>query len=791
MSLAGAATRLWAAADLRARWRSLVVLGVLAGITAGLAVAAYDGAQRTGTALDRLTTRTAGADALVFGSQIGQTTPDWSKLAAEPEVATLAQWGLLFGLIDGEFGGPLFVSMDGTWSTAVDRPVVIAGRMFDPTSSDEIVVDEPTLRNEGIGVGGTIKFQALGPTDNQEVGQVTGPEVELKVVGVIRSTWQFAFAADGTAWVSPGYIARYGSQVQVPVNAAVRLTPGSDMAVFRAHASDDVAAGIPVLDLRGAARRVRVTTGVERTMLIVLAIVLVLAGLVMVGQALARSGATIGVDAPTLRAMGMTRSDLTSTALVPHVLTSAVAVVATVATAVIASRWFPVGFAAEIDPDRGFQVAVVPTLVGALAVLLAIGVVAGGAAWMASRPDVSDSAPRAVGLLAWLRRLRPFSVGLGAGMAFDARAGRRGTGARAALLGAVAAVAGVVGMVTLDRGITDSLHHPERAGVVWDATVVPTAQDMSLDGVSSDVVESVRAQPGVVGAATVLRAVMDVSGTGVPVYTEYDAGSEEQIRFALVSGRLPTAPHEVALGPASASAIGVGVGDHVTLADGTDARVVGIALFPTDVHAEFDEGALVQPDTFVSLQQAVNPDMSEIVDEAVVVRFAGGPSEARVAALAGALGDSVASVDPAEVPLELTNLRKVRTLPLLLSLFLAVLGVSAVGHALFTSVRRRDRELAVLRALGATRRNTRVIVGAQITVIATAGLLVGVPVGVVLGRYGWHRITTRVPLTFVAPMALVAVALVVPAAVLVANALAVLPGRRAARLDPAEILRSE
>ena len=47
------------------------------------------------------------------------------------------------------------------------------------------------------------------------------------------------------------------------------------MAVFRQHATEDVAPGIPVLDFRGAARRVRVTTGVERAMLIILAIVLV------------------------------------------------------------------------------------------------------------------------------------------------------------------------------------------------------------------------------------------------------------------------------------------------------------------------------------------------------------------------------------------------------------------------------------------------------------------------------------------------------------------------------------
>jgi ABC-type lipoprotein release transport system permease subunit len=48
-----------------------------------------------------------------------------------------------------------------------------------------------------------------------------------------------------------------------------------------------------------------------------------------------------------------------------------------------------------------------------------------------------------------------------------------------------------------------------------------------------------------------------------------------------------------------------------------------------------------------------------------------------------------------------------------------------------------------------------------------------------------------VPLKAVPPFAALAVLLLVPAALLVANAVAVWPGRRVAHLRPAQVLRSE
>jgi ABC-type antimicrobial peptide transport system permease subunit len=121
----------------------------------------------------------------------------------------------------------------------------------------------------------------------------------------------------------------------------------------------------------------------------------------------------------------------------------------------------------------------------------------------------------------------------------------------------------------------------------------------------------------------------------------------------------------------------------------------------------------------------------------------------------------------------------------------AALAMSALAGARRTDTARRARDLAVLRAIGFTRRSSRLAVNAQATVIAVVGLAVGVPAGIVLGRIGWRLLAERVPLQDVAPIPTVAVVLVVPFALVLLNAIAWWPARTVARLLPAELLRDE
>jgi ABC-type lipoprotein release transport system permease subunit len=729
----------------------------------------------------------------VFSAQTSAEQPSWDHLAARPEVEQIARWRLVFGLIGEEYS-VMFAPSDDVWLQQVDRPIVVAGRMFDPKAADEVVVSDDQNGVDGppVVVGDTIPLDLFGPYD-PAVGDVpgSGPSVQLHVVGVIHASFSYEFTSG--IFMSPAFISTYGNQIEFAENAMVKLRHGTDDVVaLRRDSNTDIFPGVPVLDFQTTARRVTATTDVEKAMLVLLATIIALAGLVFIGQALARSAASVGADAGTLRALGMSRRDLMAAGVRPHLLVAGVAAVTTIATATVASRWFPVGLAAGVDPDRGVRVDV-PLLVSAAAAcaLLVLGEAA-LASWLAAGPDARRRGARP-SLLARLGLVRPLTLGVGVRMALESgrRAGRSRGNSRSALVGALAAVAGIVAIVTLDHGLNESLRHPEVAGVAWDATVAPTQSHVSVQGVDPSIVDEVLAQPGLAATATIGRVVVQIGDVGVPAFTVIDRGTGAHLRLVTLSGRAPQTDDEIELGPSTARDLDAHIGSTITLADGRPATVVGLGLFPTDVHAQFDEGAWVSNDRWFDLLGTQDPD-TEGAEFAIAIRFSDRSHlNEQTMALWQALDGQVDDVAPAELPMELTNLHNIRRLPTVLAIFLTVLGVVAVGHALFSSVRRRRKDFAIMRSLGITRPGTRLILAAQGSVVAIVGLIGGVPLGLIAGRSGWQAITDRVPLTFRSPITFFALVLVVPVAIVTANALSVLPGRRAARLDPAIVLRSE
>jgi ABC-type lipoprotein release transport system permease subunit len=787
------AAGLWSQSDLRARVVALVVLGVLTGLTIGLAAAAFDGAQRTDTALSRLQAHTNASDAVLFPSQLGLATTDWTKLEQRPEVKRVIRWGLAFGTLDGDPDGVMFVPMDGVWLQEVDRPVVVAGRMFDPHAADEAVVSDDVSGDDGtpIKVGDSVPFTLLalgGDFDKPPAG----PTIDVRVVGVIHTPLSYVFT--GAGFLSPGFVEKYKDTAYIAENALVQLRHGgADIAALRRDASTDVAEGTPVLDFQVTSRRVTATTDVEAAMLRLLAMIVALAGVAFVGQALARSAATIGNDAPALRGLGMTRRELVVAGLRPHLLTAGIAVVIAVLTTIVASRWFPVGIAGSVDYARGIRVNVAMVIVAALLAAVVTVAVAGLGSWKAARPTTAE-APRQGTWLARLPVARPIALRVGARMALENGGTRRRGNTLPALVGAAAAVTGVIAILTINHGLTDALAHPEVAGVAWDASVIPNTDDVSLEtGIKPAVRQAVADQPGVAAIGTIARYVGQIGELGVPVFTVFEPDAVGAVSLVTLSGRAPRAGDEIVLGPSTADDLDVTIGDTVRLADGGAATVVGLGLFPSDVHAQFDEGAWVMPDRWSRLATAAaDPGSGDLPDILVAVRFADhGDVGAEIDALGTALGSKVQGVMPAEEPLELGNLHYVRRLPNVLAVFLAVLGTIAVGHALFSSVYRRRRDFAVLQSLGVTRRGVGAMVAAHATVVGVAGLAFGVPIGLIAGRAGWQAIANRVPLTFRSPLTLIAVVLVVPVALAAANLLAIIPARRASKATPALVLRSE
>lgn len=97
----------------------------------------------------------------------------------------------------------------------------------------------------------------------------------------------------------------------------------------------------------------------------------------------------------------------------------------------------------------------------------------------------------------------------------------------------------------------------------------------------------------------------------------------------------------------------------------------------------------------------------------------------------------------------------------------------------------------MLRAIGLTRRQARLVLVSQATVLAVTGLALGIPLGLAAGSAVWRVVADNTPLAYHAPQALWALVLIAPLTLLAANLLAAWPGQRAARLRSAQVLRTE
>ncbi|MBW3546983.1 MAG: ABC transporter permease [Actinobacteria bacterium] len=96
----------------------------------------------------------------------------------------------------------------------------------------------------------------------------------------------------------------------------------------------------------------------------------------------------------------------------------------------------------------------------------------------------------------------------------------------------------------------------------------------------------------------------------------------------------------------------------------------------------------------------------------------------------------------------------------------------------------------VLRTLGFVRRQLGATLAVQATAVTAVALVVGLPIGIAVGRGGWGLVATGLSVVH-QPVVPATILLVAPAAMVVANLMAVLPARRAASVRPAEILRAE
>ncbi len=118
--------------------------------------------------------------------------------------------------------------------------------------------------------------------------------------------------------------------------------------------------------------------------------------------------------------------------------------------------------------------------------------------------------------------------------------------------------------------------------------------------------------------------------------------------------------------------------------------------------------------------------------------------------------------------------------------FSVVISLLGLVNTLVLSIYERTREIGLLRAVGATRRQLRWIVRYESVITAVIGAVIGVAVGMVFGFLATRAVDG---LGFVLPVAQIVIYLL--AAVVCGVLAAILPARRAARLDVLQALQYE
>ena len=131
------------------------------------------------------------------------------------------------------------------------------------------------------------------------------------------------------------------------------------------------------------------------------------------------------------------------------------------------------------------------------------------------------------------------------------------------------------------------------------------------------------------------------------------------------------------------------------------------------------------------------------------------------------------------------NYRSIGATPVMLAGGLAAGAIVALALTLVASVRHRRRDLALLKALGFTPRQLAAVVAWQATVTAAVGVIVGIPVGIILGRQLWTLFARNIDAVPDPTVPVVSVILVGLGALVFANLVAALPGRIAARTPTA------
>ena len=724
----------------------------------------------------------------------------------------------------GSFGGEYFTQ---------DRVVADEGKVPNPASSNEFAVTAETARILGWHVGETISLAAytFAAAFSSGTGLPRSPPLvsfKMKLVGIV--------AFDDA--VVHDEVDRYPTFALVtPVVS--RILASGKAAGFAQYALvlDRGAQDVPVVEReliallpRGSTYQFHVTSVVEGQVeratepvsiaLAAFGVIAALAALVIAGQAVGRAIRSNRRDLDVLRACGADRVMITADSLFGLLGAILIGAVLALAVGLAVTPLFPVGTVRQVDPSPGIDVDWTVLGVGFGVALFFLSCIA-FLYVVASMRRASDAVERMQSSSAIVDRaarigLPPAAI---AGIRFAVARGhgRDSVPVGSAFLGATLAVLVLVTTVTFGDGLSTLVSHPKLYGWNWNYAI----EEVGTGNVPGALSNRLLTQDRYVASSSAFGfANPQIDGLTIPAML---TSSYTAISPPILSGHGLQNVHQIVLGGATLSQLHKRVGDWVVVSYGTpnDApayvpptrvRIVGTATFPAigdsgSLHPSMGAGALlsedIAPPKFRRLN--TNPDPLQNGEPIVVIRLRrGAPPRATLASLqhiAEKISKAV-QADPnsgggtyeilsVQQPAEIVNYKTMGSTPALLASGLAVAAAFALGLTLFASVRRRRRDLALLKTLGFVRRQLSAAVLWQSSIAAGVGVVIGVPLGVIVGRTLWGVFAREIyavprPTVPAVPIVLVAIG-----AIVLANVVAYLPGRFASRTPTAPSLRAE
>ena len=723
-----------------------------------------------------------------------------------------------------------------------DRVAVIEGRMAAANRADEIMMAPVVARLLGFHVGQTILFGFYSDAQQSLSGFGTAAvkptlRINMRLVGLAELNSQVveddvdtlptfipltpAFTREVlslkgqqmSAGLSFGIQTRSSRSVPMVQREILHLVPADT--VYTYHELAPVTAKAD-----RSLRPIAIALGVFGA-------VTLLAAILVVAQLVARRFRTEVIDREVLRALGANPADTVLDGLVGVEVAILLGILLTTGIAILLSPVAPLGPVRSVDPSRGiaidwtvlgFGTLVLFVLFTFIALALAI---ASAPHRVAMRPRIrSGSGTRIVASTARAGLPAPGVVGVR--MALEPGEGRGAVPVRSALLGSILAVALVVTTVVFGSSLHTLISSPPLYGWNWSYALNPTGPGGgNVPRVAFTMLHHDRY---VAAYSGVSYNDVEIDGQTVPFLIE-DAGAP--VAPPILSGQPVTAAHQVVLGAATLAQIGKKVGDFVTLTYGfpadaplyippTKVRIVGTATFPAvgfastvSDHTSMGTGALLANQILpVGFSNALNGGSNPALDGpnmALVRLKPGAPHRAAMASLqdiaqkadqgyASAEGGSASNtivVQGVQRPAEIVNYKTIGITPILLVSGLAFGAIAALALTLLASVRQRRRDLALLKTMGFVRRQLATAVMWQASVAAVVGIVVGVPLGVIAGRWLWTLFAEQIYAVPYPTVSVWSLVLVGVGTLVLANVVAALPARRAARTPTAFLLRDE